>query len=148
MDAVQAAQNNLTSSSRALSQLMAAQALAEATDTRQQQNPLNLQIQGLKKDLNELETRWQVLTAGKGGVRVADNEATTVAPGPIPKTPIDLPPENTSGGSRWQTITLYSDAETRKNTSSDHSVSEVRFYFFQLLVTMALIFYLDHRLVM
>ncbi|KAJ7445919.1 hypothetical protein FB451DRAFT_1568024 [Mycena latifolia] len=124
MDAVQTAQTNLMSSSRTLSQLMAAQALADATDTRQQQKQLRIQIQGLTADLKELETRWQVLTAGKGGVRVASNDDDTVVLGPVPRTPIELPPENTSGGSRWQTISLYSDQETRNNASSDYAVSE------------------------
>jgi redox-regulated HSP33 family molecular chaperone len=59
MDAVQKAQHELTSSSRALSQMMAALALAEATDTKQQK--LALQIQSLTGELKELQTRWQIL---------------------------------------------------------------------------------------
>ncbi|KAJ7793784.1 hypothetical protein B0H14DRAFT_3497717 [Mycena olivaceomarginata] len=56
MDAVQKAQHELTSSSRALSQMMAALALAEATDTKQQK--LALRIQSLTGELKELQTRW------------------------------------------------------------------------------------------
>ncbi|KAJ6541052.1 hypothetical protein DFH09DRAFT_1089612 [Mycena vulgaris] len=68
MEAVKNAQDNLTSSSRALSQMRAAQALAEATDSRQQQQQLTLQIQTLTGDLKELQTRWQILTSTTGGV--------------------------------------------------------------------------------
>ncbi|KAJ7487013.1 hypothetical protein FB451DRAFT_1554137 [Mycena latifolia] len=119
MDAVKNAQDNLTSSARALSQMMAAQALAEATDTKQQQQQLTLQIQTLTGDLKELQTRWQILTATSGGVAVPvapdhSNEA-------LPATPVELPQESTSGGSRWQTITLTSSSSTRSALAKDHS---------------------------
>ncbi|KAJ7493835.1 hypothetical protein FB451DRAFT_1122358 [Mycena latifolia] len=119
MDAVKNAQDNLTSSSRALSQMMAAQALGEATDTKQQQQQLTLQIQSLTGDLKELQTRWQILTATSGGVAVPvapdhSNEA-------LPTTPVELPQESTSGGSRWQTITLTSSSSTRSALAKDHS---------------------------
>ncbi|KAJ7838127.1 hypothetical protein B0H14DRAFT_3701309 [Mycena olivaceomarginata] len=53
-------------SSRALSQMMAALALAEATDTKQQQQQLALQIHSLTGELKELQTRWQILTSTTG----------------------------------------------------------------------------------
>ncbi|KAJ7114588.1 hypothetical protein C8R43DRAFT_1113155 [Mycena crocata] len=119
MDAVKAAQDNLTSSSRALSQMNAALALAEATDTKQQQQQLTLQIQSLTSDLKELQTRWQILTSATGGVTVAappDHTNET-----LPSTPVELPQESTSGGSRWQTITLTSSTSSRSGMAKDHS---------------------------
>ncbi|KAJ6627702.1 hypothetical protein B0H10DRAFT_1993760 [Mycena sp. CBHHK59/15] len=65
--AVKKAQDSLTASSRALSQMMAAQALAEATDTRQEQQQLTLRIQSLTSDLRELKTRWQAITVSTSG---------------------------------------------------------------------------------
>ncbi|KAK6980755.1 ZnMc domain-containing protein, partial [Favolaschia claudopus] len=122
MDTVQTAQDKLTSSSRALSQLLAAQALAEATDTKQQQQQITLQIQSLSADLKELETRWQALTASTGGVNpkvtIADSSET------VPTGPIELPAESSSGGSRWQTITFTSNTKSREaSTNSDSSAS-------------------------
>ncbi|KAJ7092313.1 hypothetical protein B0H15DRAFT_905677 [Mycena belliarum] len=119
MAAVKTAQDALTSSSRALSQLMAEQALAEATDTKQQQQQLTLQIQSLTGDLKELQTRWQILTSTTGGLAVAappDHSGEA-----LPRTPLELPQENTSGGSRWQTITLTSSSSTRAALAKDHS---------------------------
>ncbi|KAJ6575756.1 hypothetical protein DFH09DRAFT_1361850 [Mycena vulgaris] len=119
MEAVKNAQDNLTSSSRALSQMRAAQALAEATDSRQQQQQLTLQIQTLTGDLKELQTRWQILTSTTGGVTVPaapDHSGET-----LPTTPVELPQESSSGGSRWQTITLTSSSSTRSSLAKDHS---------------------------
>jgi hypothetical protein len=123
MDAVKSAQDNLLSSSRALSQLMAAQALADATDTKQQQAQMTLQIQSLTGDLKELQTRWQMLTSTTGGVAV------TAAPDhgseALPTTPVQLPQDSTSGGSRWQTITLTSSSATRSSLAKDHAEATV-----------------------
>ncbi|KAJ7438411.1 hypothetical protein B0H11DRAFT_2105041 [Mycena galericulata] len=125
LDTVQKAQNELTSSSRALTQLMAAQALAEATDTKQQQQQLQLQITGLSSDLAELQTRWKVLTAGTGGLRVLPTEDTKEpSPAPVPTTPIELPTENTSGGSRWQQINFESTVASRASTTAKHSEAQ------------------------
>ncbi|KAJ6483193.1 hypothetical protein C8R45DRAFT_299355 [Mycena sanguinolenta] len=123
MAAVQKAQDTLTSSSRALSQLLAAQALAVATDTKQQQQQITLQIQSLNADLKELQTRWQVLTASTGGVHPpmgvdhSDQD--------VPTTPIVLPAESSSGGSRWQEISFISTSESRAQSAKDVSSSEV-----------------------
>ncbi|KAJ7270869.1 hypothetical protein C8J57DRAFT_1065233 [Mycena rebaudengoi] len=120
MDAVKSAQDNLTSSSRALSQIMAAQALAEATDTKQQQQQLTLQIQSLTGDLKELQTRWQVLTASTGGVAppvTVDQSDVRIDP----TLPVQLPQESSSGGSRWQSITLTSSKSSRTDIAKSHS---------------------------
>ncbi|KAJ7182514.1 hypothetical protein C8R43DRAFT_1144573 [Mycena crocata] len=122
MDAVQRAQNGLTSSSRALSQLMAAQALAQATDTKQQQQQLRLQIQSLTSDLKELQTRWQVLTGARGGTSVPTHSNTgPIADDEVPTGTLQIPEEQTSGGSRWQTITLFSSSTTREAMTKDHA---------------------------
>ncbi|KAJ6449458.1 hypothetical protein C8R45DRAFT_1084236 [Mycena sanguinolenta] len=119
MENVQSAQNNLTSSSRALSQLLAAQALAEASDTKQQQQQITLQIQSLTADLKELQTRWQVLTASTGGVTPpvgidhGDQD--------VPTAPIALPAESSSGGSRWQEITFTSTKKSREASADSDS---------------------------
>ncbi|KAJ7235845.1 hypothetical protein C8J57DRAFT_1571489 [Mycena rebaudengoi] len=120
MDAVKSAQDNLTSSSRALSQMMAAQALAEATDTKQQQQQLTLQIQSLTGDLKELQTRWQVLTASTGGVAppvTVDQSDVRIDP----TLPVQLPQESSSGGSRWQSITLTSSKSSRTDIAKSFS---------------------------
>ncbi|KAF7303430.1 ZnMc domain-containing protein [Mycena indigotica] len=124
MNAVQDAQDQLTASSRALSQMLAALALAKATDTKQQQQQISLQIQALTDDLNELNTRWHTLTSSTGGVNppaVVDhsNEA-------VPTTPLQLPTDSSSGGSRWQTIMFTSSHESRTNlaTSNASAASE------------------------
>ncbi|KAJ7851508.1 hypothetical protein B0H14DRAFT_3451307 [Mycena olivaceomarginata] len=118
MEAVRTAQDKLTSLSRALLQMMAALALAQAMDTKQKQQPLTLQIQTLTGELKELQTRWQILTANTGGVAVA------VAPDhsgeKIPAMPLQLPQENSSGGSRWQTISFTSDTTSQTNIANAH----------------------------
>ncbi|KAJ7199019.1 hypothetical protein GGX14DRAFT_373421 [Mycena pura] len=123
LKAVQDAQDNLTAWSRALSQLLAAQALAEATDSKQQQQQLTLQIQSVTADLRELQTRWKVLTASTGGINLPNPMA---AADKLSNTRLDITttlelPPDTSGGSRWQTIALTSSATTRSQTMADHS---------------------------
>ena len=122
MEKVRVAQDKLTASSRALSQLLAAHALAVATDTQQQQQQLQLQIKSITKDLNELQTRWQILTASSGGVTPAQLAKTDT----IPLNPTDavaLPDERSSGGSRWQTISFQSSKSSRTATTSASSTA-------------------------
>ncbi|KAF7341730.1 ZnMc domain-containing protein [Mycena sanguinolenta] len=122
MEKLESAQTDLTKASRALSQMLAAQALAEATDTKQQQQQLMLQIQSLSADLKELQTRWQVLTSTSSGV----NPPTGVdhSADKLPTGPIALPPESSSGGSRWQEISFTSTKKSRESSStSDSSAS-------------------------
>ncbi|KAJ7920263.1 hypothetical protein B0H13DRAFT_2319601 [Mycena leptocephala] len=111
-------QNALTATSRALSQLLASQALAEATDTRQQQQQITMQLESLRGELNELQARWQVLSGGKAGATVAAKDTsgdTLVATGPLEM------PDDTSGGSRWQTVMMTSSSETRESSSHNES---------------------------
>ncbi|KAJ7452613.1 hypothetical protein FB451DRAFT_1050784, partial [Mycena latifolia] len=114
MAQVRAKQDALTQASRALSQILAAHALAEATDTKQQQQQIVLQIQSLTSELNELHSRWNRLTAKSGGANLqarvdTQNEVLD------PKAAVELPEEGTAGGSRWQSITLRSTSSSRKD---------------------------------
>ncbi|KAJ7241637.1 hypothetical protein C8J57DRAFT_1560874 [Mycena rebaudengoi] len=95
METVKSAQDSLTAVSRALSQAMAAQALAEATDSKQQQQQIVLQIQSIAANMKELQTRWQ------------------------------LPPESSSGGSRWQSISIFSSETSRAQFVRDHAEAKV-----------------------
>ncbi|KAF8526972.1 hypothetical protein BU17DRAFT_40150 [Hysterangium stoloniferum] len=119
MESVRVAQDKLTSTSRALSQLMAAHALAVATDTKEQQQQIRLRINSLTQDLTELQTRWKVLTAGIGGVKVVKTDTSTATLNP--EEPVRLPEDSSSGGSRWQTIRLTSSTESRTNRSNADS---------------------------
>jgi hypothetical protein len=128
LDLVQERQDSLTKASRAMSQAMAALSLAEATDTKQQQQQITLQIQSLTSDLNELQSRWSILTAKSGGAAVQPKP-----PGPVvsnevldEKIPVELPQETTSGGSRWQTINLKSSSTTREKFNSSDARAKVR----------------------
>lgn len=123
METVQEAQNNLTASSRALSQLLAAQALAEASDTKQQQQQITIQLQSLQRALKELQTRWQILTSASGGV--TPPSAVDHGDQDVPTTPIQLPEESTSSGSRWQTIMFTSDSKSRDTNTKNFSAAEV-----------------------
>ncbi|KAJ7069144.1 hypothetical protein C8F01DRAFT_977064, partial [Mycena amicta] len=127
MKSVQLAQDALLKSTRALSQLTAASALAEATDTRQQQQQIRLQIQTTIAELKELQTRFASLTAKTGGadaVRPASQEGNEV-----PTTPPVLPDEGTSGGSRWQTIMFTSRADERQRANAHSSNAKARISF-------------------
>jgi hypothetical protein len=121
MDKTKTAQDNLTSSSWALSQMMSALALAKATDTKQQQQQLTLQIQTITGDLKELRTRWQMLTSTTVGVTPpaqVDNSG-------VPAPDIQLPQQTTSGGSRWQTIQFTSSTTSRADVASSSSEASV-----------------------
>lgn len=124
MEQVSVKQDALTRASRALTQMMAGLALAEATDTKQQQQQLTLQIQSLTSDLNELHGRWSVLTAKTGGAAVKPSAASN---GSLDgRAPLQLPEESTAGGSRWQSITLKSTSEKRKDFNYSSADAKVR----------------------
>ncbi|KAF7336381.1 ZnMc domain-containing protein [Mycena venus] len=122
---VKDAQDDLTSASRALSTLMAAQALAEATDTKQQQQQLSMRIQSLTGELRELQARWKVLTATTGGVDPRPDLGTDTMTVDLDiKDTLELPPDTTSGGSRWQTLMFTYDSDAvQKMTKQDASAS-------------------------
>ncbi|KAJ7203437.1 hypothetical protein C8J57DRAFT_1408070 [Mycena rebaudengoi] len=124
MTQVATKQDALTRASRALTQIMAGHALAEATDTQQQQQQISLQIESLTSDLNELHSRWSVLTATTGGDTIKARASSSDIPlnGQVP---LQLPGDSTAGGSRWQSITLKSTAEKRKDFNSSYGDAKV-----------------------
>ena len=109
------AQKELTSASRALSQALAAQALAQATDTRQQQEQIRLQINSITGDLNELTARYQSL----------NNKDTRPAPQTTEQSvdayDVMTPVNETSGGSRWQQITMHHMVESNYSEQHDQA---------------------------
>ncbi|KAF7325505.1 ZnMc domain-containing protein [Mycena kentingensis (nom. inval.)] len=119
--AVSHAQQNLTAASRALSAMLAAQALAEGTDTRQRQEQLSLKIRSLTDELRELQSRWKVLAAASAAK--ADDNTPTPDPATTPldiKTPLELPPDSSAGGSRWQTLMFtYNSDSVQQMVQSD-----------------------------
>ncbi|KAJ7869739.1 hypothetical protein B0H14DRAFT_3861129 [Mycena olivaceomarginata] len=127
METVQEAQNNLTASSRAQSQLMAAQALAEASDTKQQQQQIEIQLQSFQRDLKELQTRWQVLTSSTGGV--TPPSAVDHGDQDVPTTPIQLPEESTSGNrsrlqiEQWSCKLWFASGSGSSTTSTGGTIS-------------------------
>ena len=124
-----AAQTKLTSASRAYSQALAGLALAQATDTQQQQEQIRLNIASITGELNELTTRYQAL-----------NDPTKASVPTDPPSVADIPllPENnndTSGGSRWQEITMHHEVVSDYSASSDQasarsSASSCNLWFF------------------
>lgn len=97
--------------------------MAEATDTKQQQQQIRLQIQTLTGEISELQARWQALTSTSGGITL--KVAASSSNNTLPEDPIELPTEQTSGGSRWQTISLSSSKESRDSLASAHSEARV-----------------------
>jgi hypothetical protein len=125
--AVQKKQDALTRATRTLTQLQAAQRLAEATDTKQQQQQLAIQIQSVTNALSELQTRWKMLTAKSGGVSPTNLKRSTMDVPLDAQSPVPLPDEAVSGGgSRWQTITLKSTSETRAKLDTTAAQAKVR----------------------
>ena len=115
MEKVAAAQKKLNSSARVFTQLLASKALAEATDTQQQQKQLQLQITATAKEITELTARYRSL-----------NKLPAAAPTEVTSLPtiasIKLFPEPvTSGGSRWQDISLYHKFEKKDSATLDQA---------------------------
>ncbi|KAJ7870647.1 hypothetical protein B0H14DRAFT_3573861 [Mycena olivaceomarginata] len=120
LEDVQVQQDAVAKAIRALSQATTALSLAEATDTKHQQQQIRLQIQSLTNDLNELHSRWGILTAKTGGAAVQPKPPTPVVSDKAlnENVPVQLPSETASGGSRWQTISLKSSSTTRQKFES------------------------------
>lgn len=94
----------VTQSSRALTQFMAANSLAEASDTTQKVVKLQVQMTALRKDITELTTRLRTLRYKPSPdlPKNLDANGNPLAPS---VDGIDLyPPEPSSGGTRWQEI--------------------------------------------
>jgi hypothetical protein len=116
------AQQDLESASRALSDVLSQQAVAEATDTQQQQEQIKIRQASLKKELDELVSRYTALNTG------------TTAPPAVSTDPKNLPSlsdfplmpksNNTSGGSRWQEFSMWQRVESKtSNTATNSSAS-------------------------
>ncbi|KAJ3489873.1 hypothetical protein NLI96_g1832 [Meripilus lineatus] len=119
MQNMAAAQQEVNGATRAWTDAAAALALADATDTRQQQEQIRLTIDSLKKDIAELTARYQALNPG-GPIQ-------PVPPPPSEEPKLDdvpiLPggPDQTSGGSRWQEITLHHQVESEYSSQRSES---------------------------
>nr|GAT54779.1 predicted protein [Mycena chlorophos] len=113
------AHDALISTMRVYSDTASQLALAKATDTKQQQQQIKLQINSLTDDLKELQTRWQMLTSFSGGVNPSKPKDTSQEA--VPTTPVELPKEKVSGGSRWQTISFTSSSATRTSLAQSHA---------------------------
>ncbi|KAH8832750.1 hypothetical protein DL96DRAFT_1551871 [Flagelloscypha sp. PMI_526] len=118
---VQEKQNALLSASRALSTVLSAQALAEASDSRARRQTIQIQIEGLERDVKELQARWAALMANK--TTIPSPPTTAAVLGPVPEGAPTLPTEATSGGSRWQTVHITNNEEYRNSHSSDYSAA-------------------------
>ncbi|KAH8817664.1 hypothetical protein DL96DRAFT_393469 [Flagelloscypha sp. PMI_526] len=118
---VQEKQNALLAASRGLSSVLSAQALAEASDSRARRQTIQLQIEGLERDVKELQARWAALMANK--TTIPSPPTTAAVLGPVPEGAPTLPTEATSGGSRWQTVHITNNEEYRSSHSSDYSAA-------------------------
>ncbi|KAF7299383.1 ZnMc domain-containing protein [Mycena indigotica] len=121
MEKLEDAQARLTASSRALTDIKVAHALAKASDTKDQQQQITLRIQSLTEELNQLQLRWKTLTANSTEGGAKPNPRPDRSKEEIPKTPIKLPGESSSGGSRWQTIAFTSSSQTRKKLTQNNA---------------------------
>ena len=125
MGKVTSAQLSVTQASRAYTRLLSAKVLAEATDTTNETILITTQINSLNKDIAELTARVRAL-------RYKD-DATTAVPAPTNLTAMGnakirsiddvdiLPPEKTSGGSRWQEFLMNHTVTNTFSTSSQSS---------------------------
>ena len=124
MDKLTKTQLAVTQTSRALTALMAAKSLAEASDTAQEIIELQVQITALKKDVTELTSRLQTLRYQPPGPPKTDASGNPKAPS---VEDIDLyPPQTSSGGSRWQEMYMKHTVDTKYNASSDQSSASTR----------------------
>jgi len=117
------AQLAVTQSSRALTQLMAAKSIAEASDTAQEIIETNIQVAAITKDISELTTRLQAL-------RYKPNPSTTPsdpsAPVTLDRIPMYPTESGSSGGSRWQEIYVNHMITTKYTASSDKSSASTK----------------------
>lgn len=114
------AQNEVVTASRVYTQALDAWALAQATDTQQQQELIRLQTATLQKELDELVGRYQMLN------KMAERP-TAPAEDDGNIDDIDLfPPVSTSGGSRWQEIRMSQTIKSNYTKSQDYSYASVR----------------------
>ena len=130
MDLLSQTQLAVTQTSRALTSLMAAKSLAEASDTAQEIVELRVQITTLQRDVTELTSRLQTLRyppppppPGPPKPDTSDSDK----PKPPSVEDIDLyPPQTSSGGSRWQEMYMKHTVDTKYNASSEQSSASTR----------------------
>ena len=115
MQKVAAAQKKLNSSARAFTQVLAAKALAEATDTQQQQKQLQMQITATAKEIDELTGRFRSLDKPSADAAAVVTTLPTLASVKL------FPEQVTSGGSRWQDISLYHTFKKSDSSSVDQA---------------------------
>ncbi|KAH8099644.1 hypothetical protein BXZ70DRAFT_942722 [Cristinia sonorae] len=119
MQSTSAAQKALTGASRAFSQALAGYALAQATDTRQQQEQIRLQVEGITSDINELNARYTSLnTSGHRPLPVDPTADSQLSVKDVPSFPTT---DDTADGSRWQQFELYHQVESDYSRSSSAS---------------------------
>lgn len=111
------AQTALTSASRALTDSLAKYALAEATDTRQQQEQIKIRVASITRELQELNARYTALNKTAAGPQKADTNVSTDDFRLFPES------NNTSGGSRWQEITMYQQIKNDYSASNSRSAA-------------------------
>ncbi|KAJ8521720.1 hypothetical protein ONZ45_g1622 [Pleurotus djamor] len=119
MEKLAAAQADVNDATRAWTDAASRLALAEATDTRQQQEQIKLTSESLKKDIAELTSRYQALNKGGDTLPQPPPEGTEPKIEDVPILPGG--PDSTSGGSRWQEITLHHQVDSEYTYQSDRS---------------------------
>ena len=130
LNATSVAQNNLTGASRAYSQALAGYALAQATDTQQEQEQIRLRVESITSEIDELTARYTSLN--KSGSRPGENPPPTTSVNAVPDFPVA---NDTAGGSRWQEILMnhriqsdYSRDTTAASATSTSSHANLFFF--------------------
>ncbi|KAH8094539.1 hypothetical protein BXZ70DRAFT_363852 [Cristinia sonorae] len=117
MQATANAQKELTTASRAYARALAEFALAQATDSKQQQEQIRQQITSLSGEIDVLTARYQSLNqTGKRPLPPPDTPDTSVEDVPL------MPPTNNSaGGSRWQEIVMHHIIQSDYSKQNDRA---------------------------
>ena len=113
------AQSQVVTASRVYTQALNAWALAQGTDTRQQQEAIRLQTASIQKELDEMVARYQALN------KTSRPTAPPEDSGKIEDAEV-LPVTSTSGGSRWQEIKMSQTITSNYTKSQDYSYASVK----------------------
>ncbi|PPQ87130.1 hypothetical protein CVT24_010690, partial [Panaeolus cyanescens] len=106
-------QMEVDKAARAVSQLAAETANAEAQDTTQEVVRLKISIQALQREIKELTAQLQ---------EAPPNEEDEPSPSKsLEDTPIIVPDSGATGGSRWQEVQLYHECKSVFSSTSDKS---------------------------
>ncbi|KAF9530520.1 hypothetical protein CPB83DRAFT_882060 [Crepidotus variabilis] len=109
--------------SRSLTQLMAEKSLAEATDTSQEITETTLRITALNKDISELTARAQSLRYKDGSTTAVPSQSDSTSSKVSLKDV--LQPAPSSGGSRWQDVSLSHEVDTKYSASSTQTNTSI-----------------------